>query len=467
MKCSFFLILLTTSFPVLSQQDNIVEALDSLSNVYYFKKIELDTGNKFKTGFIPKCSDEEYNRRFEELNKNFPFKLIYNPIVKKYIDNYLKGYKSVAIILANSQYYFPKYDDYFLKYSVPLELKYLSVIESALNPTAKSYCGAAGLWQFMPPTGRAYGLTINSYVDERYNVDLATDAACRYLKDLFAIYNDWALAIAAYNCGAGNVNKAIKRAGGKKDFFSIITYLPKETQGYVPAYMAATYIMNYRQEHNIPQVKSKIGFTDIDYIFVQKTTTISKLASVLNLTPKELNYLNPSYYTGVIPGNNDKVIIPRERALLFIDKEYIINGNVKNGSKITSDMTPSKTIPQNGTNNGLQASQYEKRNIFGTVEINSKPDSLKITPQLSLKEVILCEVINDFNAGLDEYIRVRNLNVIAGKVLKNSVLLGKVEVKNGKKVFHFFSVVNTKETIQYYGEFTEKISEGETIYLSN
>lgn len=466
MRCAFVIILFSLPFSLLSQQDNVLEALDSLSRVYYFKKVELDIGNKFKAGVIPQCSDEEYARRFEELNKNSPFKLVYNPIVKKYIDNYLKGYKSVAVIKANSQYYFPKYDDYLLKHSVPLELKYLSVIESALNPTAKSYCGAAGLWQFMPPTGRAYGLTITSYVDERYNIDLATDAACRYLKDLFAIYDDWALAIAAYNCGAGNVNKAIKRVGGKKDFFSIMTYLPKETQGYVPAYMAATYIMNYWQEHNIPQLKSKIGFADIDYVYIQKTTTISKLASVLNLTPKELSYLNPSYYIGVIPGNNDKVIIPKEKALLFIDQEYIINGGTKAPNNIA--MPANKTISQKKISDIPITLQNEKKSVFGTIEINDKLDTLKKTYSSPVKkEVILCEVINDFNAKSDENIRVRNLNIIGGEIPKNSVLLGKVETQNGKKILHFFSVANTKESLQYYSEFIEKLSEGETIYLGN
>lgn len=472
MRCVFLIIIFIKPLFSLSQHDNVLEALDSLSKVYYFKKIELDTGNKYnyKPGFIPKCSDEEYARRFEELNKNSPFKLVYNPIVKKYIDNYLKGYKFVAVILANSKYYFPKYDDYFLKYSVPLELKYLSIIESALNPTAKSYCGAAGLWQFMPATGRAYGLNITSYVDERYNIDLATDAACRYLKDLYTIYDDWALAIAAYNCGPGNVNKAIKRSGGKKDFFSIMNYLPKETQGYVPAYMAATYIMNYSEEHNIPRIKSKIGFTDIDYIEIHKTTTIAKLASILGLTPKELSYLNPAYYIGVIPGNNDRVIIPKEKAMLFIDKETAINGSMKQAGKSIPKDSETKILHKKTEKNAPESfSETPVKSVFGTIEIRESGDTLKQIKEIfgPIKEVILCEVVNGFNANRDENIRVRNLKIIAGTIPKNFVLLGKVEIRNNKKILHFFSVLNTKESLHYFAEFNESFNEGETIYLSN
>lgn len=419
-------------------QDYVIEALDSLTNVYYFSKLEFDNSmSKNKSEGIVRFEDEEYRLGIDRLNKNFPFKLVYNNFVKKYIDNYLKNYKSVATIVSSSNYYFPIYEEYLLKYSLPLELKYLSVIESALNPTAKSHCGAAGLWQFMPATGKAYGLNINSYVDERYNISLATDAACRHLKDLYGIYNDWALAIAAYNCGAGNVNKAIKRAGGRKDFFGIMNYLPKETQGYVPAYMAVVYILNNLESHNIPSIKSKLSFFDVDYIEIKKPTTIKNLASSLRMKVEELKYLNPCFYIGVIPGNNDKVVVPKKKAMDFIDqevKDYKVEGKENSGVK--------------------------DKNIFGTIEVKSKDLGNDI-----IEEVVLCEVLNDYDYKTNPEIRVRNLNSTKDEIEANSIFIGRTIQDKSKRIISFYSVLNNNRSINYHSEFVEQLQEGATIYL--
>ncbi|MEG2666999.1 MAG: lytic transglycosylase domain-containing protein, partial [Bacteroidales bacterium] len=203
-------------------------------------------------GEIPFYSnpDSVYKARLGGLSKNCVVKLPFNDKVRNYIDVYVnKRRKQVNVMLALSQYYFPIFEDALLTNGVPTELKYLAIIESALNPKAMSRMGASGLWQFMYQTGRMYDLKITTKVDERYDPVKASNAAARYLKDLYNSFGDWTLAIAAYNCGPGNVNKAIRKAKGKTDFWEIYPFLPKETRGYVPAFIGATYVMNYYKEH--------------------------------------------------------------------------------------------------------------------------------------------------------------------------------------------------------------------------
>lgn len=245
--------------------------------------------------------------------------LVYNPIVRSYIDMYtgrMRG--SVEYFVGKSSYYFPIFEQALDKHGLPIELKYLPIIESALNPTIVSRAGATGLWQFMIGTGKMYDLEINSLVDERRDPLKSTEAAARYLKDLFNIYGDWNLVIAAYNCGPGNVNKAIKRSGGATDYWSIYPYLPKETRGYVPAFIAATYVMNYYADHNICPFEYKYTHST-DTIVVDKYLHLQQIADVLDVSIDEVRTLNPQYKKDIVPGEFKSylVTLPSAKATDF------------------------------------------------------------------------------------------------------------------------------------------------------
>ncbi|MEN9919149.1 MAG: hypothetical protein RL662_1585 [Bacteroidota bacterium] len=235
--------------------------------------------------------------------------LVYNPIVRSYIDMYTgRRSNSIGYFLGKSQYYFPIFEQALDKYGLPLELKYLPIIESALNPTIVSRAGATGLWQFMIGTARMYNLEVNSLVDERRDPVRSSDAAARFLKDLYDIYGDWNLVIAAYNCGPGNVNKAIKRSGGQTDYWTIYPYLPRETRGYVPAFIAATYAMNYYTEHNICPSEYKYRHST-DTISVDRHIHLQQLAEVLNLPIDEIRNLNPQFKNEIVPGDFKRYVL--------------------------------------------------------------------------------------------------------------------------------------------------------------
>ncbi|HLP05248.1 MAG TPA: transglycosylase SLT domain-containing protein [Paludibacter sp.] len=227
----------------------------------------------------------------------------YNPTVRSFIELYtVRKRKQVEYLLGMSEYYFPIFEQVLGANNLPLELKYLTIIESALNTTIVSRMGAAGLWQLMIGTGRMYGLEINSLVDERLSPVKATNAAARFLKDLYSIYGDWNLVIASYNCGPGNVNKAIRRAGGKRDYWAIYPYLPKETRGYVPIFIAANYSLHYARKHNLcPAQVNMPALTDT--VMVHRRIHLEQIANVLNLPLEEVRLLNPQYKKDIIPGD--------------------------------------------------------------------------------------------------------------------------------------------------------------------
>jgi len=227
----------------------------------------------------------------------------YNPNVRSFIELYtVRKRHQVEYMLGMSNYYFPLFEQVLGANNLPLELKYLSIIESALNTTIVSRMGAAGLWQLMIGTGRMYGLEINSLVDERLSPVKATNAAAKFLKDLYAIYGDWNLVIASYNCGPGNINKAIRRAGGKRDYWTIYPYLPRETRGYVPIFIAANYSLHYASQHNLcPAIVNMPTLTDT--VMVHQRIHLEQVAGVLNLPIDEVRLLNPQYKKDIIPGD--------------------------------------------------------------------------------------------------------------------------------------------------------------------
>ena len=267
--------------------------------------------------------DSVYKARLQALP--CVIELPYNERVRAFIHRYVKrSPKQVARLMRMSEYYFPIFEEALGRYGLPYELKYVPIIESALNPMAHSHAGAAGLWQFMPGTGKLFGLEINSLVDERMDPLKSTEAACRFLSSMYNVYQDWNLVIAAYNCGSGNVNKAIRRAEGKRDFWSIYPYLPRETRNYVPIFIAANYAMNYGQEHGICKAPiEKIMVTDT--ICTTQRIHLQQVSDNLAIPMEELRRLNPQYSRDIVPGGNAySLCLPADKIGLFIDKEESI-----------------------------------------------------------------------------------------------------------------------------------------------
>ncbi|WP_430825281.1 transglycosylase SLT domain-containing protein [Carboxylicivirga sp. N1Y90] len=281
------------------------ECLDSLVNKWYVNKsatnMVLDSIHFDETIATKALPDSVYIQRLADIMSPMPF--TFNSKVKAYIELYtIKRRDQVQTMLGLSDYYFPMFEEALDAKQMPLELKYLPIIESALNPKAYSRAGASGLWQFMYYTGKQYGLNIDSYIDERRDPYRSSLAAVDFLEDLYSIYKDWFLVIAAYNCGPGNVNKAIRRSGGERDFWKIYYHLPKETRGYVPAFIAATYAFTYAKEHNLHAQASKLPVAT-DTIMISQPLHFKQIAGVLNVKENYLRELNPQYRRDVIPAN--------------------------------------------------------------------------------------------------------------------------------------------------------------------
>jgi len=263
--------------------------------------------------------DSIYRQRLERLPCIIP--MDYNPTVRKCIDLYAgRRRELVRYMMGMADLYFPIFEQMLARYELPDELKYLAVVESALKPDALSRVGAAGLWQFMLPTAKLYGLNVNSLIDERLDPVKSTEAACRYFREMYDTYNDWYLVLAAYNSGPGNVNKAIRRSGGKTNFWEIFRYLPRETRSYVPLFIAATYIMTYHCEHNLCPIRTSLSMAS-DTVVVNKMLHLQQVADVLNLDIEQLELLNPQYKRGIVPGNitPSPIKLPVAATLAYID----------------------------------------------------------------------------------------------------------------------------------------------------
>jgi membrane-bound lytic murein transglycosylase D len=303
---------------------NFDENLDSLLNLYYVGQAIANDPNFWNNAnnrMIPEFPDSVYIERLKRIPTVVD--LTYNSVVRRYIEVYTREKRaSVGVMLGLAQYYFPIFDEIFDYYDIPNEMKYMSIIESALNPRAYSRTRAVGLWQFMYGTGRLYGLTVNSLVDERRDPIKSTYAAARFCKDLYKIYNDWILVIAAYNCGPGNVNKAIRRSGGKRNYWDIYYYLPRETRGHVPAFIAATYMMNYYKEHNLTPIPISFPLGS-DTIMITKNLHLSQVSEVLGIPLQLLRDMNPQYRADIIPAADKPMALrlPIDQSGKFIDHE--------------------------------------------------------------------------------------------------------------------------------------------------
>ncbi len=328
---------------VIRPKDPIVTMLDSLVTIKnVIRYTETNSLPNTSSENVPVYTDIETQEKMAKMSTPIP--MTFNKQVKDYINLYAyKRGQLTSRVVGLSRLYFPTFEQTLDKYGIPIEFKYLAIVESALNPTAVSPMGATGIWQFMYNTGKLYNLNINSYIDERRDVQLATDAACRYFKDMYEVYGDWLLVVASYNCGPGNVNRAIARAGGSRNFWEISKYLPAETRGYVPAFIAVTYVMNYAKDFNIVPVAPAFSFYEIDSIGVKNKISFRQLSQSLDIPYDVLAFLNPTYKKGIIPGEGYKLNLPSGKIALYVANE----NNIYNTS--SKELEPTSFALKNET----------------------------------------------------------------------------------------------------------------------
>jgi membrane-bound lytic murein transglycosylase D len=402
----------------------VSDKFDSLVNTWYIKnafvydKTEFDTLPEEIKTYLP---DSVYIKRLQAIDSFFP--LPYNETVRNFIGLYtIRKRELTSYMFGLSNYYFPIFEEALERYQLPHELKYLPIIESALNPKAFSRAGASGLWQFMIGTGKLYGLEINSYIDERNDPIKSSDAAARYLRDLYAIYGDWHIVIAAYNCGPGNINKAVRRNGGKQHYWDIYYSLPKETRGYIPVFIAATYMMNYGKEHLLKAAEPKFK-TVTDTIEIHNYLNFEQLSAVMNISVEELRQLNPQYRRDIIPARPEKPYIlklPNAAISAFIDNENQIFAY--NRDKYFPN---NMLVPLKGRYRGSKGSGEGMREVTHLVKSGENLGTVAAKYRVSVAE------LRDWN----DISRKRNIRAgqrltvyVPGKPLK-----GKVAVLEGPK----------------------------------
>lgn len=343
--------------------------LDSLLNLYMSKNYLGEDNDCRMKDINPVFEKEVYIDRLKRIPSII--EMPYNEVVQKFIDRYSGRLRhSVSYMLGASNFYMPIFEEALETYGLPLELKYLPVIESALNPTAVSRVGATGLWQFMLATGKRYGLEVNTLVDERRDPIKASYAAANYLSDLYKVFGDWNLVIAAYNCGPDQINKAIHRSKGSKDYWQIYPYLPKETRGYVPAFIAANYIMTYYCEHNICPMTTRLP-AKTDTVMVSRNVHLEQIAAVCNIDIEQLRTLNPAYRRDIVPGATkmSAVRLPHTEVGKFIDLEdsiYAYNAEVLFSKRATvevNDDVPTYTRKSSTKRSRKKASRSRGRSV--------------------------------------------------------------------------------------------------------
>jgi membrane-bound lytic murein transglycosylase D len=303
--------------------------MEELSNQELFDTMYEDVSElNIEEAVAYEMSTEVLKKRLKKMDDKSPFNIEYNTSLENVIKSFLKNRKpSFERLMAISEYYFPMFEEHLAKYDVPLEIKYLAIVESALNPKAKSRVGASGLWQFMYPTGKQFNLEVNSYVDERFDPLKATEAACQYLSSLYKIFGDWSLVLASYNAGPGNVSKAIRRSGGSQNYWNIRKNLPRETANYVPAFLATMYIYEFKKELGIKPKKAPLTYFETDTIKVRREMSFKQVSELFNITEDQVEFLNPIYKLNIIPFNEDKphfLRLPKDKIGLFVSNEEAV-----------------------------------------------------------------------------------------------------------------------------------------------
>lgn len=395
-----------------------VKMIDETLNAFYAdyanstKFDSIINALEYEPSTLPEFSDDILCQRLAKINETSTFKLACNPTTISVIRFFAKNRRNFAkVVLGRSALYFEMYEEYLDKYDLPKELKYLSVIESGLRPQVKSHAGALGLWQFMYGTGKMFGLKDNSYMDERMDPFKSTDAACRYLKKLHGTYNDWNLALAAYNAGPGNVNKAIRRSGGKLTYWEIRPFLPKETQGYVPNFIAATYLLTYHAEHNIKPAEAKIHFYQLDTICLSKGVHMSTISQLVDWDVEDIKTLNPVYKSTYIP---------------FSDPARCISGPLQKIGKLVS-LEDSLYVLEDinyGTNKTIAPSLVDNSTDASEGVVSSTTESTVVTKYIYHKVrsgETLYKIASKYGTTTGEISRlngIRNGHLTAGKSLK-------------------------------------------------
>ena len=415
--------------------DSMFESFYSTNPAWKFNEKDYDLLGYAATD-TPRFTPEVYAERISKINSSIPY--TYNKSVQGFLDLYcMRRRGQVSNMLGLSQTYFPMFEAELDRNNMPIELKYLAIIESALNTHAVSKAGATGLWQFMYGTGKLMGLQIDTYVDERRDPQLATIAAVKYLKQLHDIYNDWFLAIAAYNCGPGNVNKALRKAGGgDKTFWDIETYLPKETRGYVPAFIAASYVFEYHKEHNIRPVAFGYDYNLADTIMITHKMTIDQMATYVGLTADEIALNNPALKTKTIPGapmpyplrlpmksvamfyaNKDSLYASLEKKEVAKSETLAKNVDAVNASKNKTTTTASKTTT-------TAAKTTDTNTTASATKENTNPDDI-VTVNYTVKKGDNLGYISDwFDCTVPEIKKWNNLSstkIVSGQKLKLQV----------------------------------------------
>lgn len=321
----------TVALDTVLGESEIMRMFESLGDLPFFAEryLEYDSAEMNPYGYdygeVPVFSDDVYRQRIEKLAAQTTLPMVYNAAVRAKIDNYVFRFRAfTGRMLGLSYVYFPMFEEILDKYNMPLELKCLAVVESALNPLAVSRVGAKGLWQFMYATGKQYGLKSNSLVDDRFDPMKETEAACCFMLDLYYRYKDWFLVLAAYNSGPGTVNKAIARAGGVMDYWAICPYLPVETQNYVPTFIAINYVIHYAKEHNLYPLAPDMLISGTDTVTIHDVLTFAQLNETLGVSVKDLETYNPQYTKGIIPASDSVTYVlrlPSQYAVQFSVRE--------------------------------------------------------------------------------------------------------------------------------------------------
>lgn len=391
----------------LTNQELYAEMQNDLVNVDPDVKVDYD------------LSTDLLKARLKEMDAKSPFNIEYNEGLENIIKSYLKNRKkSYERLMAISEYYFPMFEAALAKYDVPLEIKYLAVVESALNPHAKSRVGATGLWQFMFATGKQYKLDVSSYVDERSDPLKATEAACQYLSNMYKIFGDWDLVLASYNAGPGNVSKAIRRSGGQQNYWNIRKHLPKETAGYVPAFLATMYIYEYHKEHGIEPRRAAISYVATDTVAVKREMTFKQISDLLDIPESQIKLLNPAYKLDVVPnvkGENYYLRLPMDKVAMYTSNEDKIYAyaQIENDkrerpyfTRKATDTAPTQTaLASSDEKEVVNGSRLVSKTKYHTVK---KGDNIG---EISLKYGVSIAEVKKWNG-------LRNNNVMLGSKLK-------------------------------------------------
>ena len=429
---------------------------ESIANLLKNWQVDFsDSDNQCKQGSNVVYSDSVYMQRLYNLPSEM--ELSFNPVVRTYIEMYTQRRRDlVSYMLSLGNYYYPMFEEALDRYGLPLELKYLPVIESALNPTAVSRMGATGLWQFMLRTGQQYDLDVNSLVDERRDPYKATEAAARYLNDLYNIYEDWNLVIAAYNCGPGNVNKAIARSGGSRDYWGIYYNLPRETRGYVPAFIAANYVMNYNDNHHICPQESSNDFMSLDTIHVAHEVHFKQISEVLDIPIEDIRRYNPQFKRDIVPGNHKPytLVLPAKQMYAFISKSDEIKNHNKSLYLTHRQQTLASQYDGTSTNGNVTNIYYKikkgdtlsgiaRKNRTTVARLQSmngmRSTKLSVGKNLIVRQTVkpVVEPQQSTLASSGElkntYYRVKKGDTLGALARRNSITVAQLQQMNGMK----------------------------------